>query len=102
MEVVGYSKCTCGAITLFMENGESYSCKQKKLKKFFPDIDLRKIERYQESYCCDHCVNKYGLDLCGCGSGEKFGTCDNDLPECQMPMQVIGAYSCVRGSDGWI
>ena len=102
MEITGYSKCTCGAITLFMESGESYSCKQKNLKKFFPNIDLRKIERYQESYCCDHCVNHYGLDLCGCGSGEDFGKCNNGFQECELPMQVIGAYSCIRASDSLI
>lgn len=96
-----YSKCTCGAITLFAENGESYSCKQENLKKFFPNIDLRKLERQQETYCCDHCVNNYGLDLCGCGSGEEFGKCDNNLPECKMPMQTIGAYTYVKASDSW-
>ena len=44
-EIENYQKCSCGAITLFMENGEAYSCKQKNLRKFFPSIDLRKIER---------------------------------------------------------
>ena len=102
MGVSGYSKCTCGAITLYMESGESYSCKQKNLRNFFPNIDIRRIERYKESYCCDHCVNHYGLDLCGCESGEEFGKCDNGFPECEMPMQVVGAYSCVRAADSWI
>lgn len=102
MIITSYSKCDCGAITLYTENGETYSCKQKNLKKFFPNIDLRKIERLQESYCCDHCVNHYGLDLCGCGSDEEFGKCDNDLDECKYPMQVIGAYSRIVSSNGWL
>ena len=100
--IIGYSKCDCGAITVYMENGESYSCEQKDLKKYFPGIDLRRIERYKESYCCDYCVNHYGLDLCGCGSGEKFGECTNDLPECERPMQIIGEYQRVMASDSWI
>lgn len=101
MDILGYSKCQCGAITIYTDT-LNYSCKQENLKKFFPDIDLRKITRYQESYCCDHCVNHYGLDLCGCGSGADFGECDNDFDECQMPMQSIGEYACVRAGDSWI
>ena len=101
MKIIGYSKCSCGAITIFTGN-ESYSCKQEKLKMFFPDIDLRKISRYPESFCCDHCVNHYGLDLCGCGSGEDFGKCENDLDECKIPMQVVGKYTRVLANDSWL
>lgn len=100
MEIIGYSKCNCGAITIYTDE-LTYSCKQKNLKQFFPDIDLRKIERYQESYCCDHCVNHYGLDLCGCGSGKDFGECDNGYDECDRPMQVVGEYACVRAASTW-
>lgn len=100
MKIIGYSKCSCGAITIFTEN-ESYSCKQENMRKFFPDIDLRTISRYQESFCCDHCVNHYGLDLCGCGSGEDFGKCENDLEECKKPMQVVGKYTRVLANDSW-
>jgi hypothetical protein len=101
MEILGYSKCQCGAITIYTD-ALNYSCKRENLKKFFPNIDLRKITRYQESYCCDHCANRYGLDLCGCGSGADFGECDNDFDECQMPMQSIGEYACVRAGDSWV
>jgi len=101
MFIESYSKCECGAITFFMSNGESYSCKQKNIKKFFPNADLRSIERLPTSYCCDHCVNHYGLDLCGCGSGEDFGKCENDLDECKYPMQVLGAYSVLKCSGSW-
>ena len=75
MILKGYSKCDCGAITIYTDK-MSYSCYQKNLKKFFPGIDLRKLVRYPQSFCCDHCVNHYGLDLCGCGSGNPFGKCD--------------------------
>ncbi len=101
-EIENYQKCSCGAITLFMENGEAYSCKQKNLRKFFPSIDLRKIERLPESYCCNHCVNHYGLDLCGCGSGEEFGKCDEGFDSCKQPMQVVGQYTRVCAADAWI
>lgn len=42
--ITNYSKCICGAITLYTEDGLSYSCEQKNLKKFLPDIDLRRIK----------------------------------------------------------
>lgn len=101
MKVSSYSKCECGAITIFTDVGD-YSCKQKNLKKFFPDIDLRKLTRYQESYNCNHCVNHYGLDLCGCGSGENFGKCENGFEECKKPMQKIGKYEKISGGSSWI
>lgn len=101
MKVIGYQKCSCGAITVHTDNGV-YECKQKNLREFFPGIDLRKIERMQSSYSCNHCVNHYGLDLCGCGSGEDFGKCHNDLDECRIPMQKLGEYQVVRGKNAWV
>lgn len=100
MTPIAYAKCTCGAITIFTDIGD-YSCQQKNLKKFFPDIDLRKLARYEEFYSCNHCVNHYGLDLCGCGSGEEFGKCKNDLEECSKPMQKLGEYTFILGKDAW-
>lgn len=94
-----YAKCTCGAITLYMEDGTSYSCEQKKLREFFPSVDLRRIKRLQPTFCCDHCVNHYGLDLCGCGSGEPFGECQNGLEACKIPMQKRGEYTRVIAED---
>lgn len=96
-----YQKCNCGAITIYTEEGEAYSCKQKNMRKFFNGIDLRKLKRLPESYCCNHCVNHYGLDLCGCGSGEDYGKCENGLPECDRPMQVVGEYTRVTASGAW-
>jgi len=65
-----YSKCKCGAITFYADNrSEAYSVFLKNRKKFFPDADLRTLKRLPESFCCDHCVNHYGVDLCDCGSG---------------------------------
>lgn len=101
MIITEYSKCDCGAITLYTDEG-NYNCKQKNLKKFFPDIDLIKIPRLQTTYCCNHCVNGYGLDLCGCGSGEDFGKCDGEFDECNQPMQKLGEYTKVIAKDAWI
>lgn len=103
IEILNYSKCSCGAITFSTNCGE-YSCEIKNVKQFFPGLDLRTLRkgRLEESYCCDHCVNHYGLDLCGCGSGEPFGKCENGLPECSQPMQKLGEYTSVLGSDSWL
>lgn len=95
---ISYFKCSCGAVTVEAD-GFSYSVKRSRIKQFFPEMDLRRIKRYPEVFCCNHCVNHYGLDLCGCGSGEPFGKCDNELPECCMPMQKINEYSFVRAGD---
>ena len=101
--ILYYSKCSCGAITLYMsDNKTNYSCKEVNLKNFLPQLDLTTIEKLQNSYCCDHCVNHYGLDLCGCGSGETFGKCANGFSECQYPMQVFEQYDKMVSADSWL
>lgn len=101
MSEISYFKCSCGAVTVEVD-GSTYSVKRSRLKEFFPDLDLRKCRKYSDVFCCDHCVNHYGLDLCGCGSGEPFGKCESGLPECGFPMQKVGEYSFVQSSDGWL
>lgn len=100
MVIHNYSMCSCGAVTLYTDLG-IYYVQRKNLKKFFPGLDLRALKgvRLQNTFCCDHCVNHYGLDLCGCGSGEPFGECENGMEECSMPMQVLGAYTKIRAKD---
>ena len=102
MRIENYSLCECGAVTLYTDEGV-YSVMRKNLKNFLPNLDLRTLKgkRLQETYCCNHCTNHYGLDLCGCGSGELFGECENGLEECAIPMQVIGSYSKVRAKDAF-
>lgn len=98
-----YSRCSCGAITLHMnDNKTSYSCQEDKIKNFIPNLDLKKIKKLKDSYMCDHCINHYGLDLCGCGSGENFGKCDNKFFECNSPMQVFEKYDRVVSTDSWL
>jgi hypothetical protein len=88
-DIIGYNKCDCGAITLYFAQGDNYTCsiKQKNLKYY--GIDLRKIKRINKNnfFCCDHCVNHYGVDLCSCGSGEKVGKCSCGSTESS---QVLG------------
>ena len=99
-----YTECECGAITLVGEDGLTYSCARKNLKRFLPDIDLRRIHRAysQKTCCCDHCVNNYGLDLCACGSGEPFEKCKGGYSVCGHPMQKLGEYERVVCGNSWL
>lgn len=98
MSYEGYSRCACGAITVTVD-GQDYSCLAFRRKKFFPGLDLRKVPHFEITYCCNHCVNHYGLDLCGCGSGELFGHCDGGTNACKAPMQKLGEYTSVTDSN---
>ena len=40
------------------------------------NLDIQNAERLPDSYCCDHCVNHWGIDVCECGSGEPVGKCE--------------------------
>ena len=100
MRYIGYSRCSCGAITIATDEGE-YSCSEKNRRKFFPGLHLRKLRHYQDTFSCSHCVNHYGLDLSGCGSGEPFGKCDAGHDACAVPMQVLGQYQKVRAADAF-
>lgn len=90
MRITSYYRCNCGAITVNTDTPFSYSCKKENFEKFFPDVRLEQFQEYRTTVNCNHCVNHYGLDLCGCGSGEDFGKCSNNLPECKQPMQRLG------------
>ena len=99
-DIIFYNKCQCGAITIETEAG-TYSCKSSIFRTLFPNVDLRKckaVKGLSEWTNCNHCVNKYGLDLCSCGSGEKVGKC-----ECgsTIPMQVYGDYTKVVADDAF-
>jgi hypothetical protein len=77
-------KCICGAMTVEID-GKNYSMSAETFNKMFPDSNS---ENYGVIYQnCNHCVNHWGIDLCGCGCGELFGECANaDDP-------------CIEGSD---
>lgn len=96
-DIIRYTFCTCGAITIETETG-TYSCKVKNLSKLFPNLDLRQCRKAKSPFTwdiCDHCVNGYGLDLCSCGSGAPVGECS--LCDSKEPMQSYGAYERVPG-----
>ena len=84
------SKCNCGAITISDREGTfSNSMRPSFFKNFFKGKNIR--FSWKKIYCCDHCVNYWGLDLCGCGSGEKVGKCDFGYSECinKEPSQIF-------------
>lgn len=100
MRLIGYSLCECGAVTVFSDrNQENYSCRQENFSRFFPDIKLEDLKQVSTSHICNHCVNHYGLDLCGCGSGAFFGECNENLDECRKPMQAIDLYVRATSKD---
>jgi hypothetical protein len=81
-------QCQCGAVTVDGDNF-SNSMTFETFKCEFPGVRLSTRERY---YNCNHCVNNWGIDLCGCGSGEPVGECEEGYFECQnkIPAQVKG------------
>lgn len=74
MKIAHIQKCQCGAVTVFFENGASNSMFQETFNKL--NMDVGDAESLPNSYCCDHCVNHWGIDLCECGSGERVGECE--------------------------
>lgn len=102
-DIMWYAKCDCGAITFQTQEG-TYSCKLHYFKKHFPNVDLRKCKSVYKgtiiaiAYCCNHCVNGYGLDLCSCGSKEKVGHCECGSTQ---PMQMYGKYERVVAENPW-
>ena len=85
METIA-TKCSCGAVTVTNDNF-SNSMPGKLFSTFFPMLELEK----NEFGSCDYCVNHWGIDLCGCGSGEKVGECDGNFNECRnkLPAQTL-------------
>ena len=65
-------KCKCGAVTIRFNNGASNSMRQDIFEQL--NLDTRDAERLPDSYCCDHCVNHWGIDVCECGSQNAHDT----------------------------
>ena len=84
-QIVSYSECKCGAITLFFDNGATNSVKKRNLKKF--GISLKGIEKLNNTWCCNHCANNYGIDICECGSGISPQKCSCG---CGRAMEELG------------
>ena len=88
MNVISYTICSCDAVTINFEDGQTNSAKPEHLKEI--GIWWEDSEKFPDSYQCNHCVNGYGLDLCGCGSKETIEDCDLNLPECGQPREILG------------
>lgn len=97
----------CYAYTVYI-NGENYSVHEGNFFKYFSSIDEEVFKKsikkvlLNTSYCCNWCVNHWGLDICACGSGEPFETCEGEYDICGKPMQEIDNYTHVRGNRSWI
>jgi hypothetical protein len=70
-------KCSCGAFTYTTDQG-SWSMKKKDYNRLIGRIPNKKGYTYN----CNYCVNKWGIDLCNCGSGKKVGKC-KETYECR-------------------
>ena len=90
--IVEYQNCQCGAVTLFFEDGASNSVKKENFESI-TGLSLSSLDglpKIQNSYCCNHCVNHYGLDLCRCGFGESPEECIGGFDGCGTAREVFG------------
>lgn len=93
--------CSCGAITVIgpdFSNAMRPATFKREFKKDHPKL---RVQRKRPFVHCDHCVNHWGIDLCGCGSGEPVGKCRNGYAECKA-----GTASQIKGEQrrvmGWV
>lgn len=88
-------RCACGAITFEGDRGIGYSVMPDNGPKAFNRIPIpaafwEVLKGCEDDYVnCNHCVNHWGLDLCGCGSGEFFGECQEDTAYCGQPASLL-------------
>ena len=83
MEPKNIYNCQCGAYTVTI-SGVEYSIPSEIFKEKFGDLKPEYTVQ-----CCNYCVNGWGIDLCACGSGEKYNECDGGFNECGQPMQSM-------------
>lgn len=89
------TKCQCGAITVSDDDFDN-SMSETLFNSEYPDLQLE-----DSTFCnCNHCINHWGIDLCGCGSGEPVGKCSENFEPCKN-----GEAAQIRGerknSFGW-
>ena len=89
--------CQCRAYTVTI-NGVGYSMPEEIFKEKFGDLEPENTVQ-----SCNHCVNGWGIDLCACGSGEKYNECDGDFEECGTPMQSMeDGYDHISEGGSWV
>lgn len=79
--VTGLLRCKCGAVTLTFDNNTNTSMKPATLKDILPALKGKHSTGVY--YNCNHCVNRWGIDLCNCGSGKHPNKC------CGIPAQEL-------------
>lgn len=84
MEDIKSMQCRCGAVTV-QSHDEQYSMPKSLYLRLFDGLAISDIETSD----CDYCVRNEGVDLCGCGSGDKFGECQEGLQACLAPAQPL-------------
>lgn len=95
MENLTATKCNCGAVTVFAD-GFTNSMMPKDFKIHFDGLKIGK----QIMSACDYCCNRWGIDLCGCGSGQKVGKCDGGYDECRNNIPAQQLYK-QKEFTGW-
>ena len=60
-----YTRCKCGAITLYRTNGTELTLLARKKKRLLPLLDLRRVPRspYDFTTDCPRCRGEDALDL---------------------------------------
>ena len=95
MENLTATKCNCGAVTVFGKDFTNSMTLKDFKKHFNGQLSISK----QNMGACDYCCNKWGIDLCGCGSGEKVGKCTGGHSECRSktPAQELHKQKAFLG-----
>lgn len=94
MKLNYFYKCQCGAYTINFtdDNKNKHTIHTKVLKdlnRLGLNLTFCKSLRTNNVLHCGYCNNGWGLDLCGCGSGKKFGKCKEQTEECNQPAESI-------------
>lgn len=96
-KITHIQKCQCGAVTVWYDNEASNSMFNETFEKL--NLDVTGAESLPNSFCCDHCVNHWGIDLCECGSGERVGecSCGSDTPHDSIGVKFDSISAIMKG-----
>lgn len=70
--------CNCGAIGIDDGTKEIKWCSDILTLEEITGLTITEndLSNATHNWGCDHCINRWGLDLCSCGSGEIVGKCE--------------------------